>query len=75
LHNGSALLLDESTRILGGGRAALSVLALQPAERRVVVSARCANSARRPAEHRGLVADIADVADIVFTCAVDAPGP
>ena len=67
---GTALLLDESYNASSVAvRAALSVLGLQAAARRVVVLGDMRELGDAgPGEHRGLAPDIADVADIVFTC-------
>ena len=68
--NGPALLLDESYNASPiAVRAALKVLGLQNATRRVVVLGDMRELGESgPAEHAGLAPDIADVADIVFTC-------
>ncbi|CAH2599481.1 UDP-N-acetylmuramoyl-tripeptide--D-alanyl-D-alanine ligase [Rhodovastum atsumiense] len=67
---GSALLLDESYNASPAAvRAALSVLALQDAARRVAVLGDMLELGEHgPAEHEGLAADVAASADIVFTC-------
>ncbi len=67
---GSALLLDESYNGNGASmRAALAVLRLQPAKRRVAVLGdmlELGDAGR--AEHRALAADVAAAADRVFAC-------
>ncbi len=67
---GSALLLDESYNASAASvRAALDVLALQPATRRLVVLGDMLElGAHGPAEHSALAPSIASVADMVFTC-------
>ena len=67
---GEALLLDESYNASSVAvRAALAVLALQPARRRVVVLGDMRELGDfGQAEHAGLAPDIAAVADLVFTC-------
>jgi UDP-N-acetylmuramoyl-tripeptide--D-alanyl-D-alanine ligase len=67
---GTALLLDESYNASAVAvRAALSVLALQPANRRIVVLGDMLElGAEGPAEHTGLAPDIAETADLLFTC-------
>lgn len=67
---GSALLLDESYNASPVAvRAALSVLALQPAQRRVVVLGDMLELGEHgPAAHAGLAPDVEAVADTLFTC-------
>ena len=67
---GTALLLDESYNASAiAMRAALSVLALQPANRRIVVFGDMLElGAEGPAEHTNLAPDIAEVADLLFAC-------
>ncbi len=67
---GAALLIDESYNASSVAvRAALAVLALQPAARRVVVLGDMRELGDSgPAEHAGLAPDIAAAADLVFTC-------
>lgn len=67
---GEALLLDESYNASSVAvRAALTVLALQPAARRVVVLGDMRElGAAGPSEHSGLAPDIDAVADLVFAC-------
>jgi UDP-N-acetylmuramoyl-tripeptide--D-alanyl-D-alanine ligase len=67
---GEALLLDESYNASSiAVRAALKVLALQPATRRVVVLGDMRElGAAGPSEHAGLAPDIDAVADLVFAC-------
>ena len=66
---GNALLLDESYNASAVSvRAALAVLALQPAERRIAVLGDMLELGDASvAEHRGLAADAAAM-DLVFTC-------
>jgi UDP-N-acetylmuramoyl-tripeptide--D-alanyl-D-alanine ligase len=70
VRGGTALLLDESYNASAVAmRAALSILALQPANRRIVVFGDMRELGDEgPAEHASLVPDIAAVADQVFTC-------
>jgi len=67
---GTALLLDESYNASAVAvRAALSVLALQPANRRIVVLGDMLELGEEgPAEHASLAPDIATTADLLFTC-------
>ena len=67
---GCALLLDESYNGNGASmRAALDVLRLQPAQRRVVVLGDMLELGdEAPAEHMALAAHVAHAADRVFTC-------
>jgi UDP-N-acetylmuramoyl-tripeptide--D-alanyl-D-alanine ligase len=67
---GTALLLDESYNASAVAvRAALSVLALQPANRRIIVFGGMLELGDEgPAEHASLVPDIAAVADRLYTC-------
>ncbi len=67
---GSALLLDESYNGNGASmRAALEVLRLQPAKRRIAVLGDMLElGADGPAEHAGLAADVVASADLLFTC-------
>ena len=67
---GGALLLDESYNASSVAvRAALQVLGLQKAARRVVVLGDMRELGDAgPAEHAGLAPDIAGVADVVFAC-------
>ena len=67
---GAALLLDESYNASAVSvRAALGVLALQPADRRVAVLGDMLElGAYGEAEHASLAPDVAANADIVFTC-------
>jgi UDP-N-acetylmuramoyl-tripeptide--D-alanyl-D-alanine ligase len=68
--NGTALLLDESYNGNGASmRAALSVLALQPAQRRVAVLGDMLELGEAGlSEHAALALDAAASADKVFTC-------
>ncbi len=70
LEGGAAVLLDESYNASPVAvRAALEVLALQTAARRVVVLGDMRElGAAGPSEHAGLAGDIEGVADLVFTC-------
>lgn len=70
---GTALLLDESYNASSASiRAALDVLALQPARRRLVVLGDMRElGALSEAEHRGLVGPVAAVATLLFTCGAD----
>jgi UDP-N-acetylmuramoyl-tripeptide--D-alanyl-D-alanine ligase len=67
---GSALLLDESYNGNGASmRAALDVLRLQPARRRIAVLGDMLELGDAgPAEHAGLAETVAAAADRVFTC-------
>jgi UDP-N-acetylmuramoyl-tripeptide--D-alanyl-D-alanine ligase len=67
---GSALLLDESYNGNGASmRAALSVLALQPAQRRIAVLGDMLELGDAgPSEHAALASAAAEAADLVFTC-------
>jgi len=67
---GTALLLDESYNASAVAmRAALSVLALQPANRRIIVFGDMLELGDEGfAEHASLVPDIAAAADLLFTC-------
>ncbi|MCW3477914.1 glutamate ligase domain-containing protein, partial [Limobrevibacterium gyesilva] len=67
---GEALLLDESYNASSPAvRAALAVLALQPARRRIVVLGDMLELGEAgPAEHLGLAPDIAACADLLFAC-------
>ena len=70
LGEGSAVLLDESYNASSASvRAALSLLALVPARRRVVVLGDMLELGDSgPAEHAGLAPAAASRADLVFTC-------
>jgi UDP-N-acetylmuramoyl-tripeptide--D-alanyl-D-alanine ligase len=70
LPGGEALLLDESYNGNGASmRAALEVLRLQPATRRIAVLGDMRElGADGPAEHAALAADTARSADLVFAC-------
>ncbi len=70
LPGGPALLLDESYNANGASvRAALAVLALQPAARRVAVLGDMLELGDAGArEHRALAADVTEAADILFAC-------
>ena len=67
---GTALLIDESYNASPASvRAALSVLALQPAARRIAVLGDMLElGADGPAEHSGLLPTVASAADLLFTC-------
>jgi UDP-N-acetylmuramoyl-tripeptide--D-alanyl-D-alanine ligase len=68
--NGQALLLDESYNAsVPSVRAALAVLALQPATRRIAVLGDMLEMGDHgPAMHRELAETVAETADLVFTC-------
>ena len=70
LSTGTALLLDESYNGNGASmRAALSVLSLQPARRRIAVLGDMLELGdASPAEHAALAPDAAAAADLVFAC-------
>jgi UDP-N-acetylmuramoyl-tripeptide--D-alanyl-D-alanine ligase len=70
LAGGPALLLDESYNANGASmRAALDVLRLQPATRRIAILGDMLELGDAgPAEHTTLAADVARSADLVFTC-------
>jgi UDP-N-acetylmuramoyl-tripeptide--D-alanyl-D-alanine ligase len=70
LPGGVALLLDESYNANGASmRAALDVLRLQPATRRVAVLGDMLELGDSgPAEHSALADDVVRCADLVFTC-------
>jgi UDP-N-acetylmuramoyl-tripeptide--D-alanyl-D-alanine ligase len=70
LPGGPALLLDESYNANGASmRAALDVLRLQPATRRVAILGDMLElGAAGPVEHAALAGDVTRSADIVFTC-------
>lgn len=67
---GEVLLLDESYNASAASvRAALQVLALQPATRRIVVLGDMLELGDEgPREHSGLASSVVSVADMVFTC-------
>jgi UDP-N-acetylmuramoyl-tripeptide--D-alanyl-D-alanine ligase len=68
--NGTALLLDESYNGNGASmRAALSVLALQPAQRRIAVLGDMLELGEAgPSEHAALAPEVTAAADLVFAC-------
>jgi UDP-N-acetylmuramoyl-tripeptide--D-alanyl-D-alanine ligase len=70
---GSAVLLDESYNASSASiRAALSVLALQPARRRVVVLGDMRELGdHSAAEHRGLAEAVRAAGDLLFTCGAE----
>jgi UDP-N-acetylmuramoyl-tripeptide--D-alanyl-D-alanine ligase len=70
---GRVLLLDESYNASSASvRAALSVLALQKAGRRIVVLGDMRElGAHSEDEHRGLAASVSAVADVLFTCGAE----
>jgi UDP-N-acetylmuramoyl-tripeptide--D-alanyl-D-alanine ligase len=70
LSGGPALLLDESYNANGASmRAALDVLRLQPAARRVAILGDMLELGEAgPTEHASLAADVVRSADLVFTC-------
>lgn len=70
LPGGEALLLDESYNASAASvRAALAVLKLQPARRRIAVLGDMLElGAHAENEHRGLAEAVGDSADLVFTC-------
>jgi len=70
LAGGEALLLDESYNASAASvRAALAVLALQPARRRIAVLGDMLELGEAgPAEHAGLASAVASSADLLFTC-------
>jgi UDP-N-acetylmuramoyl-tripeptide--D-alanyl-D-alanine ligase len=70
LPGGAALLLDESYNANGASmRAALDVLRLQPAKRRVAILGDMLELGDAgPAEHAALAADTVRAADVVFAC-------
>lgn len=67
---GSAILLDESYNASSASvRAALAVLALVPARRRIAVLGDMLELGEAgPAEHQGLAPDVLAAADLLFTC-------
>jgi len=70
LAGGEALLLDESYNASGPSvRAALAVLALQPAQRRIAVLGDMRELGEASAaEHLGLAPDVTAHADLLFAC-------
>jgi UDP-N-acetylmuramoyl-tripeptide--D-alanyl-D-alanine ligase len=68
--HGEAILLDESYNASGASvRAALAVLALMPAQRRVVVLGDMLElGAHSRAEHEGLADAVSDSADLLYAC-------
>jgi UDP-N-acetylmuramoyl-tripeptide--D-alanyl-D-alanine ligase len=70
LAHGTALLLDESYNASGASvRAALSLLSLVPAHRRIVVLGDMLELGEAgPAEHTALAPAAASSADLIFTC-------
>ncbi len=70
VRGGQALLLDESYNASSASvRAALAVLRLQPAARRLAVLGDMLElGAEGPAEHADLAPDVAAAADALFTC-------
>jgi UDP-N-acetylmuramoyl-tripeptide--D-alanyl-D-alanine ligase len=70
LASGTALLLDESYNGNGASmRAALDVLRLQPAKRRIAVLGDMLElGAAGPSEHAGLADAVAQSADLLFAC-------
>jgi UDP-N-acetylmuramoyl-tripeptide--D-alanyl-D-alanine ligase len=70
LVDGEALLLDESYNASSASvRAALAVLALQPARRRIAVLGEMLELGDAgPSEHAGLASAVASSADLLFTC-------
>ncbi len=70
LPSGAGLLLDESYNGNGASmRAALDVLRLQPARRRIAVLGDMLElGADGPAEHAGLAASVMESADLLFAC-------
>jgi UDP-N-acetylmuramoyl-tripeptide--D-alanyl-D-alanine ligase len=70
VRGGSALLLDESYNGNPASiRAALAVLRLQPAQRRIAVLGDMLELGDvGPAEHRALASDVAAAADCLFAC-------
>lgn len=70
LPGGDALLLDESYNASAAAvRAALAVLRLQPAARRIAVLGDMLELGEEgPAEHAGLAPDVSAAADVLFAC-------